>query len=191
MEVADSSFDAMDAAAALAAALDECQQDYAIGGGLALGFWADPRGTLDVDLTLFMPPQKPAACLLLLKELGCEFDVDAQDQLLREHGLCHVDFRGITIDVFLPTTPFYTAAKARRRRFALGDQPLMVWDAETLCVFKLMFFRRKDIVDIEQILHTQGAALDRNWVRAHVVEMYGARDARVRQWDELTAEIGG
>ena len=39
-----------------------------------------------------------------------------------------------------------------RRKVDLDGQPIMVWDAESLAVFKMMFFRRKDLADVEQIL---------------------------------------
>ena len=63
------------------------------------------------------------------------------------------------VDVFLPLVPFYEAARARRRRVELGDQSIMVWDAESLSVFKMMFFRRKDLADIEQILRRRALTL--------------------------------
>jgi hypothetical protein len=53
----------------------------------------------------------------------------------------------------------------------------------------MMFFRRKDLADVEQILRAQGPAFERNWVRERLVEMYGTRDPRVAQWDELDQEI--
>jgi hypothetical protein len=56
------SLDVADVARRLAAALDARQQEYAFGGAIALGYWAQPRGTVDVDLTLFLPPDKPSAC---------------------------------------------------------------------------------------------------------------------------------
>ena len=34
----------------------------------------------------------------------------------------------------------------------LAGQPVMIWDAESLIVFKFMFFRRKDVADVEGIL---------------------------------------
>jgi hypothetical protein len=71
----------------------------------------------------------------------------------------------------------------------LGDQAIWIWDAETLAVFKMMFFRRKDVADIEQILQAQGPQLDRPWIRAQIVEIHGARDPRVAQWDEISQEI--
>ncbi len=44
----------------LAAKLDERGQEYALGGAISLGFWGAPRGTLDVDITLYLPPDKPS-----------------------------------------------------------------------------------------------------------------------------------
>ena len=85
--------------------------------------------------------------------------------------------------------PFYEVARTRRRRVTLGEQEVDVWDAESLTVFKLMFFRRKDIADIEQIVRIQAEALDRKWIRQQLVDIYGTRDPRVAQWDELDAEI--
>ena len=63
-----------------------------------------------------------------------------------------------------------------------------VWDAETLAVFKMMFFRRRDIADVEQILRVQGDALDCGWVDRQIEDMYGRRDPRLAQWRELVAE---
>jgi hypothetical protein len=145
----------------LAAQLEERGQEYAIGGAIALGFWAAPRGTLDVDLTLFLPAEKPSQCVWLLQDLGCEVASGAAIESLREHGFCRVTHSGLNVDVFLPTFDFYATAKTRRKRVQLDEQKVWIWDAETLAVFKMMFFRRKDLADVEQILRTQGQQLDR------------------------------
>lgn len=174
----------------LAAQLEQRQQEYAIGGAIALGFWGAPRGTLDVDVTLYLPPDQPSQCVWLLQDLGCEVpSAAAAAESLREHGFCRVIFAGLYLDVFLPTIPFYTEARARRRRVQLGDHPVWIWDAETLVVFKMMFFRRKDLADVEQILRAQGRQLDRQWVRSQIEGIHGARDPRLAQWDELASEI--
>jgi len=64
----------------------------------------------------------------------------------------------------------------------------MIWDAETLAVFKMMFFRRKVLADVEQILRAQGPGFDRAWVRERLAEMYGLRDPRLAAWDTLVQE---
>ena len=181
--------DAVLTAQQLAAALDARRQPYALGGAIALGFWATPRGTLDVDLTLFLPPERATECLLLLQELDCDCPQTETLQSFREHGFCRVTRRGVRLDVFLPQIEFYEQARQRRKHVELGDQPIVIWDAETLCVFKMMFFRRKDIADVEQVLRMQGRLLERSWIRDQLEILYGARDPRLSQWDELDQQI--
>jgi hypothetical protein len=176
-------------AAELAKQLESRHQQYAIGGAIALGYWGTPRGTVDVDLTVYLAPERPADCIELLQDIGCEFSVAEARALLGEHGFCRVGFAGLRVDVFLPIAPFYEAALPRRRCVEIGNQPVMIWDAESLVVFKLMFFRRKDLADIEQVLRTQGARFDRAWVREQLAAMYGARDPRLSAWDDLIGEI--
>src|SRR3972149_4529431 len=123
---------------------------YAPGGGVALGYWATPRGTVDVDLTLFGAPEKPSECLRLLQEVGCQLETSPALFSLQEHGYCQASFRTLRVDVFLPTLPFYETARKRRREVALGGQLIIIWDAESLAVFKMMLFRRTDVADVEQ-----------------------------------------
>jgi hypothetical protein len=176
-------------AARLAEQLESRGAEYAFGGAIALGYWGVPRGTLDVDLTIFVSPERPSECVWLLQDIGCEFSATEALQSLRDHGFCSVKFAEMRVDVFLPTIPFYEAARARRKRLELGGQPIMAWDAETLAVFKMMFFRRKDLADVEQILRTQGAQFDRPWVREQLAGMYGAGDPRLFAWDELAGDV--
>jgi hypothetical protein len=185
----DPSTNASTVARQLAEQLDLRQQEYAVGGAIALGYWGTPRGTVDVDLTVYLPAGKPSDCIWLLQEIGCELSAAEAVQSLREHGFCRVTYLGVRVDVFLPIVPFYDAARARRRRVAMGGQPVMIWDAESLTVFKMMFFRRKDLADAEQILRAQGSSLDRTWVRDQLAGMYGVGDPRLAAWDDLAREI--
>jgi hypothetical protein len=181
--------DAATVAQRVAAELEERGQPYALGGAIALGYWAAPRGTVDVDLTLFLSPDRPSECLWLLQEIGCHVSTSTALASLRENGYCQVTWGGLRVDVFLPTLPFYDQAQARLRQVMLGEQTINIWDAESLAVFKMMFFRRKDVADVEQILRGMGESFDRDWVRARLVEIYGDRDPRIVQWDELDEEI--
>lgn len=172
----------------LAIALSDRQIEYAIGGALALGFWGEPRGTLDVDLTLFLSPSQPAKCVELLLDIGCDLEPVAALDSLTEHGFCKVKNQGTVLDVFLPIVGFYESARERRRSVKLGHQHIWIWDAETLVVFKMMFFRRKDLADVEQILRQQGVRLDRNWIQAELTKLYGQLDPRLAAWNELLSE---
>lgn len=187
MPKVEANLDAAGAALQLAQALEQQHHEYALGGAIALGYWAEPRGTIDVDLTLFLPFERPTECTRVLQQIGCELNSAATIESLREHGFCRVAYAHIRVDVFLPTIPFYEAARVRRRRVDLAEQAIMIWDAESLAVFKMMFFRRKDVADVEAIIRVQGKSLDRNWIRQQLVAMYGERDPRIAQWDELAA----
>jgi hypothetical protein len=181
--------EAVEVAAKLAARLDARGQEYALGGAIALGYWGIPRGTVDVDVTVFLPPERPSECIWLLQEIGCEFSAATAAASLREHGFCRVTFAGLDVDVFVPLVPFYETARTRRKSVELCGRPVLVWDAESLAVFKMMFFRRKDLADVEQVLATQGASFDRPWVREQLVAMYGLRDPRLSAWDELVQGV--
>jgi hypothetical protein len=61
-----------------------------------------------------------------------------------------------------------------------------VLSAECLAVFKLLFFRAKDPVDLERLVAVQGPQLDAGYIRYHVAEMMGEDDERVQRWDEIT-----
>lgn len=172
----------------LGLALDERGIEYALGGALALGFWGRPRGTIDVDLTLFLSKDRPSELIWQLQEIGCEVSATRASQSLREHGFCSAHYGKTRVDVFVPTTPFYDQVKARRRRMQLGKDTVSVVDAECLVVFKLMFFREQDLLDIKETLRIQGDRFDRAWVREQIADMFGLRDLRVTRWDELTRE---
>ena len=57
---------AVDVAKAVAAALQAAGQEYALGG--ALGFCSERRGTLDVDVTRFVPPEVPSLAAARLRD---------------------------------------------------------------------------------------------------------------------------
>ena len=175
-------------AAALVERLERARCDYALGGAIALSCWAEPRGTVDVDVSRYLPVNDLGQTIATLHNVGAEFSSTEARESLTTHGFCRVEFQGRRLDVFLPISVIYEMARPRRQRRQIGPREAYVWDAETLCVFKMMFFRRKDLADVEAILRTQGAALDRAWVEAALLDLYGQRDPRISQWRELVAE---
>lgn len=189
MSVPDPSLNAVVVARILAERLDLQGQTYALGGAIALGYWGLPHSTVNVDVTVYLSPEKPSECVWLLQDIGCDVSVTKAIDSLREHGFCRVSWAGLNVNVFLPIVPFYEAARIRRKRVLLGQPQVWIWDAESLAVFKMMFFRRKDIADVEQILRSQGVGFNRDWVRQQLAEMYGARDPRLAEWDNLVTEI--
>lgn len=94
---------------------------------------------------------------------------------------------GPRVDLFTPSIPFAWKALATRRRLAGPSGEAWYLSPEALAVFKLLFFRPKDVLDVEKLLLVQGADLDRAFVRRWLVEMMGEDDERVAAWDRLVA----
>jgi len=90
--------------------------------------------------------------------------------------------------VFTPSIDFSWEAARTRVRRTVDDQAVWFLSAEALCVFKLLFFRGKDIVDLERLVAVQGTAVDGGYVRAWIVALLGEDDPRVAAWDRLWAE---
>lgn len=62
----------------------------------------------------------------------------------------------------------------------LAHRETWVLSPETLAVFKMLFYRPKDLVDVQRLLEIQGDGLDRRFVRQSLVEMLGEEDERIR-----------
>jgi hypothetical protein len=51
-------------------------------------------------------------------------------------------------------------------------------------VFKRLFFRAKDLVDLERLVAVR-PELDAAYIRRWIADMMGEDDARTRRWDEI------
>ena len=173
---------AVDVARQIADVLERHGLPYAIGGALALGFYAPPRATVDVDVNIFVDPAGDFDAIL--RALGSAGFVAAETlDTLRRQALAEGQFRGsvqgLRVDVFVPAIPYYARLEKRRREVILLDRPIWIVAPEDLAVLKLMFFRRKDLADVEAIYRDQGAALDRNQIRKTLLELVGDEDPRL------------
>ena len=83
------------------------------------------------------------------------------------------------IDVFLPSIAFYEEARSRRVCVEFADRSIWIWSAEVIAVFKLLFFRSKDRVDLEGLFLWGPEHFDSAFVRAQLVLMMGEGDERV------------
>lgn len=188
MPVDEAASSAAQVALALGAGLHARGIEYAVGGALAMNFWSEPRGTIDVDITLFLPMDQPTLCIRALQQIGCDVKTTEAMASIQEHGYCRAVFRGVRVDIFLPTMPFFASARSRTSTVNWNGRYLTIWQAEPVAVLKLMFFRDKDLTDLKTLLRVRGDTLDRAWVREQIVSMCGENDPRVRAWDEMASD---
>lgn len=181
---------AIENALRIAAELDARDVPYAIGGAIAFGIWAVPRGTVDVDIDVFLPHNEQERVFDALAAVGVTLDRGEAALRAERDGMYVARLDGMRIDIFIPSIPFYDEAARTRVRHAGHGQAAWFLSAEATAVFKLLFFRGKDLVDLERLVAVQGTRLDHAYVRGWIVDMLGEDDERVARWDQLVREFG-
>jgi hypothetical protein len=187
--VTEQPFNAAEVGLALGRALEAKGLPWALGGALAYGVWALPRATKDVDLNLFVTADQLDPALDVLAGAGVKFDRTEARAKAADEGLFIGWVGACRIDVFTPSIPFSWEALKTRVSVEVAGGPAWFLSAEALSFFKMMFFRGKDLVDLERLLGSLGPKLDARYVRRWLVETMGEDDERVRKWDELCAQF--
>lgn len=169
----------------LDAALESTDIPFAFGGALALSAWSEPRATRDVDLNVWVDAAGIERTVEVLALAGVDVD-EAVAKIDAEQRGMFVGYGGeYRVDVFVPSIPFYEEARRRVRRVPFAGRTIPVLSPETLAVFKLLFFRPKDLVDLERLLQIRGDDFDAAFVREAVAEMMGEDDDRIPAWDRI------
>ena len=174
----------------LADAFEAGDIPYAVGGALALAIAGVPRGTADVDVNVFVEGDRIHEVIEVLRRGGVEVDAPSAVARARVDGMFVGRLDGMRIDVFVPSIPFSYEAERTRIRIT-DDEQWSGWflSAEAIAIFKLLFFRGKDRVDLERLVAVR-PDLDRAYVREWIVRMMGEDDERTRRWDRIVEELG-
>lgn len=185
---------AAEVARTIADGLEQNALSYAVGGAIALGFYATPRATIDVDVNIFVPPASGMDTVLAAL-VGMGFAAEREPPELirqaREEGQFRGTMGNVRVDVFVPAIAYYAELESRRREVVLFGRPLWIVGPDDLAVLKMMFFRRKDLADVEAMARELGGQLDHAFVRAKLVELVGENDPRIEAWEEIVGETGG
>ena len=179
--------DPLDAGLHLARAFENHGISYALGGALAYGLWGVPRATIDVDVCVFVTQEGLPEVFAALGSLSLEVDEDSAKAENSRQGMFSIRFGLYRIDIFTASIDFSWEAERTKVLQQIEGRKVWFLSAEALTVFKLLFFRPKDLVDLQRLLAVQGKRLDVAYVRQHLVAMMGKEDERVRKWDELVA----
>ncbi|MFC6152427.1 hypothetical protein [Nocardioides yefusunii] len=162
--------------------------DHAVGGALALAVHAEPRFTADIDLNVIADADHPEPLLAALPS-DLEPLPEAADQL-RATGQVRFHWAdpNTPLDLFLPQHPTFHAQVAKRAvpyRFADGVT-VKVITATDLLIFKTLFGRSKDFVDIETLGEHGAGDLDeaRSWVQEILGDGSAAERRLVEAWTQ-------
>lgn len=133
------------------AALARARLDHAFGGAIALAYCTEePRGTRDLDVNVFVAPERAREVLAALPADVAVADADIE--AARRDGQVRVWWQDTPIDVFLDVHDFHREMALRVRWVPFADRTIPVLDCLALAVFKALFDRTKDWADIEAML---------------------------------------
>ena len=101
-------------------ALRAARIPHAIGGALALAYYAEPRATIDVDVNVFVSTDRWQEVIDALVELGVDagkLDADA----LRRDGQCRIWWGDNAVDLFFANAEIHEAMRTEVRRVPFGS----------------------------------------------------------------------
>jgi hypothetical protein len=167
-------------------ALTEAKVPHAIGGALALAYYAEPRTTIDVDVNVFVPTERWPEVRDALAPLGVDVEVDAEK--LDRDGQVRLLWDRNPVDLFFSYDPFHDEMRRSARRVPFADETIPILSPEHLAVCKAMFDRPKDWLDIEQILVATDP-LDLQEIEGWLERMVGDDDPRMKKMSEVKAAL--
>lgn len=171
-------------------ALTEAKVPYALGGALALAYYAEPRATIDIDVNVFVPVERWREVIDTLASLGVDADRLDPSELVRD-GQCRLWWGDNAVDLFFAYDPIHDEMRKHARRAPFADATVSILSPEHLAVCKAMFDRRKDWLDIEQMLIATDD-LDVHAIEGWLLRMVGESDQRLARLKELaTGERAG
>lgn len=131
--------------------MNEAEIPHAFGGAIALAYCTnDPRGTRDLDINIFLKAEKAEKVLRALPT-GVAVSRDEIERVERE-GQVRLWWDETPVDLFFNNLPFHETVAKGAVQVPLEGREIPVLGGASLIVFKAMFDRSKDWVDIEAII---------------------------------------
>jgi hypothetical protein len=168
-------------------ALSATRIPHAIGGAIALAYYAEPRGTVDVDVNVFVPVDRWPEVRDALEPLGV--NVSADEVALQRDRQVRLWWDRNPVDLFFAYDPFHEEMRRAARRVPFAGETIPILAPEHLAVCKARFDRPKDWLDIEQIVVATDP-LDLPEVEAWLEAMVGEDNRRLVRLREILARLG-
>lgn len=165
--------------------------DNAVGGALALGYHVDePRATRDIDLNISLPASRALDALNVLPP-DVPWDSGTVDLIRRDDQVRlwwpADDGPDIPLDLFFAADQLHDEVRRRAVSVPMLDTTVKVLSATDLTVFKALFDRPKDWLDIQAMLDAHDSSVDLDDVIGWVSSIVGSDDQRIARLRGLRA----
>jgi hypothetical protein len=157
--------------------LSAAQIPHAFGGALALAWCTNrARGTIDLDINVFVPTDKAEAVIAALPpETRCS---DEDRRAIEQDGQVRLWSDQTPIDLFFNTTDFHEQVSTRVRWEPFGGMDIPFLSCRDIAVFKTFCNRTRDWADLEDM--AAAGTLDTESVLG-VVAAYLGDDERIER----------
>ena len=176
--------DTLTIAVVVAKVFKDANIPYAIGGALACGVWSVPRGTMDVNMNVFVLRDSTSSIrdvLDLLENNGVLFCDKNHELISKETCLTTIrdgsDLNGMLgltcLDIFFSNdspSDLTLLAKQRRELVDIGTEKISFLSAESIAIFKLLSKKSKDVGDLEKLFCTQRSTLDFKYIESILLQ---------------------
>lgn len=171
--------------AILSAELERCAAPYAFGGAIALNYHREPRSTLDIDINIFLPPERQNEILNALATAYEMSDRVRVEEQLRTDGQARTLWGDTYVDLFFANTDFHESMASRLEVQPFGQITIPVLSIEDLLICKAIFDRPKDWLDIEAVAQTERSRLDYDYIHRWLSEFWLSDDPRHARLDDI------
>jgi Nucleotidyl transferase AbiEii toxin, Type IV TA system len=163
----------------------------ALGGALALAYHVgEARATQDIDLNVFLPRDRAEEALRVLPDDvpwdSTHLETIAKDGQVRIMWPVETG-PPVPLDLFFAEHELHQAAGQRAVWVEMLDTDVPILTATDLTVFKALFDRSKDWVDIESMVEESPPSLDLDEVLSWMSQIVGPDDSRLDRLRELAA----
>ena len=144
--------------------LDELHLDYMLIGGMAVGFWGEPRLTLDVDFTIWV---EAAQFESTVEMLAGRLPLRTAEPLETARRLRLLPVRasnGIPVDLLFAAWPLEKQAIENAVERRIAGKPVRVAALDYLVFLKLISDRPQDLADAGNLLHHHRGKVDLTWL---------------------------
>jgi len=145
--------------------LDEAAVEYILVGGLAVGIWAEPRATVDIDFLVSIHINDVEDLKQRLTESNRFVFIYDKPMVFGKITFLRATIKSntdISVDFLFADDEFKNRALQRKESVKVNDFSVNISSPEDLIILKLLSGREQDRLDARKILDIQRENLD--WV---------------------------
>ncbi len=126
-----------------------------------------------------------------LESRGFQLDVFGTIREWNQHHLAQIHYQRVAIDWLKPLLPCMERVIDRAPSEQRSDANVRIDSAEGLILLKVLSMRPQDALDVRNLLAPNSGALDLELILRELQEALPALDARLQQFESMTAEHYG